>query len=140
MKRSHIIHTVALCILGFAGSRVLCKNCFASFIAQLMTFVMSSPVQSPPYFRNRCLISSRFFLIQSRLVFLCLTPCSSVSVCRCLISHSCIVFLRLAPCSSVSVCCCFVTHSRIVFLCLALSSWVSNSHFLFIHSKLIFLH
>jgi hypothetical protein len=34
-----MIHTIALCIRGFAGSRVLCKKCFASF-------VMSSPLQS----------------------------------------------------------------------------------------------
>ena len=129
-----MMHTIALCIWGFAGFRVLCKNCLASFIARLITFVMSCPLQSLLSLCNWCLISLCFFLIQSCLVFLHLAHCSSVSVCRCFVLRSRSVLLRLAPCSCVSFCRCFVTHSRIVLLHLALSSWVSTQRFAFLES------
>ncbi len=157
-----MIHTIALCLWGFAGSHVLCKNCFASFVAQSMTFVMSSTLQSLLSFSDRCLNSSRFLLkqsrlvflrlvvcssvsfclflvIQSRLVFLRIAPCSSVSFCQFLILQSSIVFLRLAACSSVSLFCCFETHSHIVILHLVACSSVSFCLFLVIQSRLVFL-
>jgi hypothetical protein len=142
MKQSHIIHTVALCLWGFAGSCVLCKNCFASFVAQSMTFVMSSPLQSLLSFRDRWLISSRFLLIQSRLVFLHLAACSSVSFCRFLVFRSSIVFLRLAPCSSdlVISSCFLLIQSCLVFLRLAACSSVSFCQFLVFRSSIVFLH
>ena len=42
MNRSHMMHTIALWLWGFVGCCVLCNICFASFIAQLMTFDISS--------------------------------------------------------------------------------------------------
>ncbi len=131
MKQSRIIHTVALCWWGFAGSRVLCKNCFASFVARSMMFVMSSPLQPLLLFLG---LMSHLFTFSSHTVPLSLLAFSSLLLHFSLllsiipVTHSLLAFSSLLLRFSLLLSILPVTHSLLAFSSLVQRLSLSSCH------------
>ncbi len=135
-NRSHIMHTIALWLWGFAGFCVLCKIHFAFFIEHLMAFVIFLSWQ---IVLTLCCQPCRFIFLDVLLLLLCVAAASWLSAMQCLFIFSLIIFLCDATTSILSALQHLFLYSLMVILRFATASMPSASKHLFIYSLLIFL-